>query len=171
MRPALAAALEAVALRLDEQEIPYLLGGSALLHALGLPGEVGDVDLMLREQDRVRFEAATRQWWRATTTESAGRLRSAWKATLDVDGEEVEGLGGFALGVGGCAVALPWRSAGTWRCGAAEVPLAAPELWWAVYLGYKPDKARALEAIVGPAARARIAAELGIDPGLERHRR
>lgn len=171
MRPALAAALEAVALRLDEHGIPYLLGGSALLHALGLPGEVGDIDLMLREQDRARFEAATTPWWRATTTEPAGRLRGAWKATLDVNGEEVEGLGGFALGIGDTTVALPWRGAGTWRCGGADVPLAAPELWWAVYLVHMSEKARALEAIVGPSERVRIAAELGIDRGLEHKRR
>ena len=52
MRAPLEAALEAVALRLTAAGVPFLLGGSALLDALGLDVEVRDVDLMLRPEDR-----------------------------------------------------------------------------------------------------------------------
>ena len=52
MRAPLEAALEAVALRLAAAGVPFLLGGSALLDALGLDVEVRDVDLMLRPEDR-----------------------------------------------------------------------------------------------------------------------
>ena len=55
MRAPLEAALEAVALRLAAHGVPFLLGGSALLDALGLDVEVGDVDLMLRPGDREGF--------------------------------------------------------------------------------------------------------------------
>jgi hypothetical protein len=50
MRAPLDAALETVALRLGEAGVPFLLGGSALLDALGLDVEVRDLDLMLRRQ-------------------------------------------------------------------------------------------------------------------------
>ena len=108
MRAPLEAALEAVALRLHAAGVPFLLGGSALLDALGLDVEVGDVDLMLRPEDRERFSEACADWLVSVTTEPGEVLSSDWKATLDVGGVEVEGLGG--LGVRGAAAA-PFRAA------------------------------------------------------------
>ena len=69
MSPAQAAALRAVVARLDA---PVLLGGSALLWALGLDVRVRDIDLVAREHDRAAVEALP--WWRATTTEPTDRL-------------------------------------------------------------------------------------------------
>ena len=148
------AALDAVAGRLREHGVPFLLGGSGLLHALGLDVPVRDIDLMLRAKDRGRFEAAAGGWLVGVTTDPGPVLTSAWKATLEVDGAEVEGLGG--LGFAGGPV-LPFRAAGTWR----GVPLCAPEIWWAAYRAYKPDRATLLEPLVPPEARAGILEELG----------
>jgi hypothetical protein len=147
------AALEAVAARLSEHGIPFLLGGSGLLYALGLDVPVRDLDLMLRVEDRERFEAAAGDWLVATTTEPGPVLTSAWKATLDVGGFEVEGLGGLGFAGG---PRLPFRRGGSWR----GVPLAAPEVWWAAYRAYKPERAALLEPLVEPAARERVLAEL-----------
>ena len=69
MSPELAAALEAVALRLQAAGVPFLLGGSALLHALGLDVAVRDLDLVARPQDRGALETAAGDWLVATTTE------------------------------------------------------------------------------------------------------
>ncbi len=148
MRAPLEAALEAVALRLAEHGVPFLLGGSALLDALGLDVEVRDVDLMLRPDDREAFETACGEWLRGITTEPGTVLSSEWKATLDVDGVEVEGLGGLGLAGGPPA---PFRSVGARRYGAAEVPLCDPEVWLELYRAYKPEKARSLEAWVNGA--------------------
>ena len=142
MREPLEAALEAVAERLAAHNVPFLLGGSALLDALGLDVEVRDIDLMLRPEDRGSFEAACGEWLLSVTTAPGEVLTSAWKATLDVDGVEVEGLGG--LGVTG-GPAAPFRSAGTRRYGAAEVPLCDPAVWLELYRVYKPEKAALLE--------------------------
>ena len=149
------AALEAVARRLDEHGVPFLLGGSGLLHALGLDVPVRDLDLMLRAEDRARFEAAAGDWLVSVTTEPGTVLTSAWKATLDVDGVEVEGLGGLGFAGG---PELPFRAGGTWR----GVPLAAPEVWWAAYRAYKPERAALLEPLVSRDARERVLAELGL---------
>src|SRR5688572_3414238 len=130
MRAPLDAALEAVALRLAAAGVPFLLGGSALLDALGLEVEVRDLDLMLRPDDRAGFESACRDWLVSVTTESGEVLSSDWKATLDVDGVEVEGLGG--LGFAGGAAA-PFRGGGSRMYGSAPVALCAPEVWWALY--------------------------------------
>jgi hypothetical protein len=158
MRAPLEAALEAVALRLAAAGVPFLLGGSALLDALGLAVEVRDVDLMLRPRDRMAFEAACARWPLVVTSEPGEVLTSDWKATLDVDGVEVEGLGGLGI-AGGRPV--PFRAGGSKMYGAAAVELCAPEVWWALYRVYKPEKAALLEPLVPEAARALILAELG----------
>ena len=152
MRAPLEAALEAVALRLHDARVPFLLGGSALLDALGLDVEVRDIDLMLRPEDREAFEAACSDWLAGVTTEPGSVLTSAWKATLDVGGVEVEGLGG--LGVAGGAAA-PFRGAGSRRYGAAHVPLCDPAVWLELYRAYKPEKAALLEG------RLRLGGEVG----------
>jgi hypothetical protein len=148
MRAPLEAALEAVALRLTGHGVPFLLGGSALLDALGLDVEVRDVDLMLRPQDRAAFEVACAAWLVGVTEEPGPVLTSAWKATLDVDGVEVEGLGG--LGITG-GPAAPFRAAGSRRYGRAEVPLCDPAIWLELYRVYKPERAELLEALINGA--------------------
>jgi len=145
MRAPLEAALEAVALRLAAHDVPFLLGGSALLDALGLDVPVRDIDLMLRPEDRGAFEAACGEWLMGVTTEPGAVLSSEWKATLVVGGVEVEGLGG--LGVAGAARA-PFRAGGSRRYGAAEVPLCDPAVWLELYRVYKPERAELLEALV-----------------------
>jgi SAM-dependent methyltransferase len=138
-------ALEAVALRLGGAGIPFLLGGSALLRALGLDVPVRDVDLVLRPEDREAFEAAVGEWLVSVSTEPGKIMRSAWVAKLDVEGVEVEGLGGLAMaGVG----RLPFRGAGSVRVGEAEVPLHDPAVWWTVYRAYKPERAKLLEPLI-----------------------
>jgi hypothetical protein len=132
-------ALLKVGARLREHEIDFLLGGSALLRALGHDVPVRDVDLMLRAEDRERFEAACAEWWIATTTDPGPVLTSDWKATLDVDGVEVEGLGGLGFADGR---KLPFRGEGEWR----GIPLAAPEVWYAAYRAYDPGKAALLRS-------------------------
>ena len=142
MRAPLEAALEAVALRLAEAGVPFLIGGSALLDALGLEVEVRDVDLMLRQEDRAAFEAACRDWLVAVTTEPGEVLSSDWKATLDVGGVEVEGLGGLGFADG---AAVPFRAGGSRMYGRAEVPLCDAAVWLELYRVYKPEKAALLE--------------------------
>jgi hypothetical protein len=147
-------ALDAVAQRLRAAEVEFLLGGSGLLFALGLEVPVRDIDLMLREEDRARFEAVVSDWLIGVTTSPGEVLTSAWKATLEVEGCEVEGLGGLGFAGG---PRLPFRAGGEWR----GVPLAAPEVWWAAYRAYKPERAVLLEPLVPVAARERVLRELG----------
>ena len=88
--------------------------GARCCASLGLDVPVRDVDLVLRPEDREAFEAAVGEWLVSVSTEPGEIMRSEWVATLDVDGVEVEGLGGLAMaGVG----ALPFRAAGSVRGG------------------------------------------------------
>jgi hypothetical protein len=156
--PQTAAALERVAAALRAAGIPFLLGGSGLLHALGLDVRVGDVDLVLRAGDREAVEALP--WWRSTTTAPTELMRSAWKARLLLDGVEVDAIGGMAWRAvdGGPVVEMPFRAEGEWR----GVPLAPAAHWLLLYEAYKPETAAALAAIVAPEAVAAARAELGL---------
>jgi hypothetical protein len=151
--PEVAAALEAVALRLQAAGVEFLLGGSGLLHALGLGVAVRDIDLVLRAEDLDRLRAAAGDWWLSVDTSHTELFRSAWKASLDVDGVEVEALGGLAWADGERVVEMPFRVAGTWRCGSAEVPLSDPQAWLALYERYKPERAAQLAAALRGAER------------------
>jgi hypothetical protein len=160
--PDTAAALEAVALRLQAAGVPFLLGGSALLAALGLDVTVRDIDLVARPEDRTAVERAAGGWWRRTDTAPTPLFRSPWKAELDVDGVAVEVLGGLAwtLADGGPAAAMPFRADGVWRCGRAEVPLAPAAHWLLLYERHRPDRAAQLARIVAPEARTAALDEL-----------
>jgi hypothetical protein len=160
--PEQAAALESLAGRLAGLGVPFLLGGSGLLHALGLDVAVGDLDLVLRASDRAAVEGLP--WWVSTTTEPTELMRSPWKAALDVDGVEVDAIGGLAwlAEPGGRVVEMPFRAEGAWRCGGAEIPLAPAAHWLLLYERYKPERARLLAALVGEERRAAAVAELGL---------
>ena len=164
MNAAAAAALEAVAVRLRESGIPFLLGGSGLLHALGLAVIVRDVDMVVPASERERVEAALApgDWWRGLDTAPQGIFRSPWKAALEVGGVDVDVIGGLAYATEAeRVVEMPFRPAGTWRCGSAEVPLAPPEHWLLLYERYRPERAAGLARVVSGDARARSLAELG----------
>jgi hypothetical protein len=160
--PELAAALRAVVRRLDAAGVPLLLGGSALLHALGLDVAVRDLDLVARPQDRAAAEAAAGEWWVETTTAPTALFRSPWKARLGVGGAEVELLGGLAwtLADGGPAVTMPFRAEGAWRCGDVEIGLAPAAHWQLLYERYRPERAEQLARLVPAAARAAALEEL-----------
>ena len=162
MSPELAAALEAIALRLEEAGIPFLLGGSALLDALGVPVDVGDIDLVLRPEDHDRLREAAGGWWRGSTSEPTELFRSRWKATLDVGGVEVEGLGGLAWVADGRIARMPFRTDGTWRCGAAEIPLAPAGAWLVLYERHRPDRAAVLAPHLPAGAREVALREVGL---------
>src|SRR4051794_40778744 len=143
MRAPLEAALEAVAPRLHDHGLPFLLGGSALLDALGLDVEVGDVDLMLRRQDREAFEAACAAWIVGVTDAPGPVLTSAWKATLDVGGVEVEALGGLGF-TGGAPGPVP--AAGARGDGRARGPPLGAAVWAGVFRAHKTEEGGALGA-------------------------
>ncbi|MBA2316369.1 MAG: hypothetical protein H0V93_01070 [Euzebyales bacterium] len=163
MNPHQRRALARLAARLHAEAIPFALGGSALLHVLGLTDEVGDLDLMLGPDDHDRLRAAAGGWWSGSRHGGEGIWRSAWLAWLALDGVQVDAIGGFAFVIDGREVRLPLRAAGDAEVNGVTVPLADPALWWVAYAAYKPAKAALLEAVVTPTARAAVRRELGLD--------
>jgi hypothetical protein len=157
-------ALLAVAARLDGAGVPFALGGSGLLCALGLADDVADLDLMLQPTSRDALREAAGAWWRGLDASASERFASAFRARLDVGGIEVDAIGGFSLRRGARIVRLPFRQETWWTLDGVGVPLAPVEQWWLIYRGHKPDKADLLEPRVSPARRAALLRDIG-EPG------
>ena len=161
-------ALVALARRLHEHGVGFQLGGSGLLAALGLTDAVGDLDIVVPADECDALERAAGPWWRGLVpADDHPLLRSDWWARLEVDGVPVDAIGGFGLRLGDGGrrvVTLPYRpSERSWVLDGVEVPLAPPELWWAIYRSYRPAKAELLAAVVPETARRRALAELGLN--------
>lgn len=140
MTPDIRTALVSVAECLHEHDVPYLLGGSGLLHAHGLIDQVRDLDLMLPAAALERFRAATEHWWVDVSTDDLPPYASAWKATLDVTGVQVEGIGGFAVIGPEGAITIPFEQDGSWDVDGMIIPLASLDAWRTIYSVVKPER-------------------------------
>jgi hypothetical protein len=138
--PEVRTALISVAERLRDEQVPYLLGGSALLHAHGLVDHVGDLDLMLPGNALERFRAATESWWVGVSTDAQLPFASAWKATLDVAGVQVEGIGDFAVVGPEGVLRIPYEQDGSWELDGLSIPLASLDAWRTIYRVIKPER-------------------------------
>jgi hypothetical protein len=122
--------------RLERGGVTCALGGSGLLHALGLIRAVRDWDLTT-DDDPERVRAAF------------GNLDHSWKGSDELhadqkfqfDGGSIELIVGFAFHVRQKIVKIPTIVSGHWR----GIPLGSPESWWVAYhLMKRPAKARLL---------------------------
>lgn len=165
MRDDVRAALATVGRRLDAAGVPFLLGGSGLLWALGLTEEVRDLDLQLDASDEHRLVAAAGPWLVTVTRETDDLWASPWLARLAVGRVDVDAIGGMAFRHAGGVARLPQRRGGTVEVDGVTIAYADPALWWAVYRAYKPHKAALLEAVTDDAARLRARHELALPPG------
>ena len=156
-------ALVAVTRRLSDQGVPFALGGSGLLWAHGLTDTVRDLDLVTEADAEGPLRQAVAEWVVDVSYEGTELWASRWIARLDLDGVEVDAIGGMALRHPGGVAEVPARAATRVTVDQVTVPVADPAMWWAVYRRYKPAKASLLERIVDAEARERVLAELGLD--------
>ena len=152
-----------MASRLHEQQIPFALGGSGMLHLLGLTDEVGDLDLQAPTAAHDAVREAAGRWWVDSHRETRRIWRSAWIAQLQVGREPVEVIGGLALIDDGGVRRIPLRATRDADVDGVPIPLADPALWWVVYRAYRPDKAGLLEQVVSATARRRALTETASD--------
>lgn len=166
MRSSQEAALAAVAERLEE--IPFLVGGSALLALLGADVEPGDIDLVVAGASRDALEAAAGDWWRGTRVETGHPVfRSAWLADLDLDGEPVEVVGGLAVVANGVPWEVPLRSGGSVEVAGRRVRLAAVGHWVVLYTLYNPGRAVELLPFLTDSEKQKTLMELEQGMGVE----
>ncbi len=110
--------------RLDAAELGWALGGSGLLHALGLAEHVGDWDLQTdASPEDCESAFAGRPYERF---DSNGCHADHKLALLDADAEIIIR---FAFATARGVVRVPTRVSGHWR----GMPLASPEGWAVAY--------------------------------------
>lgn len=166
MRDGLRSALAAVVRRLDD--VPYRLGGSAMLSLRGLPIAPEDIDIQVNSQDREAVLAAVGDWLVSLdATDDGGQVTSEWLATLDVDSEKVEIMADLAVRSGASRWALPLRGADTAEVDGATVALADPGPWVVLYAVYRPATAGLLAPLVTAEDRDALLRELPAAMGIE----
>jgi hypothetical protein len=164
-------ALVEVTRLLDHAGIPFQVGGSALLHALGLVDQVGDLDLVFRSRDRedlsTTLERATGAPPEFDVVQEPG-FASAWRARHAYLGTDLDMTGGIALRYpGGFVARLPFTKGTTWDLDGVAVPLAPLSDWLLVYRYHNPQRGRVLEPLVPPEQWAALLAAIGAPAGFD----
>jgi hypothetical protein len=160
VRPAVEHALASVARCLHAADIPFALGGSGLLAAHGLIDDVRDLDLMLPPGTLTALCAAVADgWWHGVDRDPHPLYASDYRARLEVDGVDVDALGGMALRIGDRICLLPFATEGEIAAAGEPIPLAPLAQWWLVYRAARPERAALVEPALPVEAR-RAALEL-----------
>jgi hypothetical protein len=137
----------------------FVLGGSAMLEAHGIPVAVGDLDLVV-DSEASALDAAP--WQSAGPVVRRKPFCSEWILRFDVEGVGVDFIGGLAIEVGDRIVQFPVRSIGTLRVDGRDVPLADPADWYHLYRFYRPDRAEAIASVWDRDLLDEAAARLGM---------
>ncbi|MGE5673726.1 MAG: hypothetical protein ACM3XM_07540 [Mycobacterium leprae] len=127
MIPALSPLLT-VADALRRAGIPFALGGSGLLHSLGLVSEVHDWDLTTDSPLPVVAAAlGDLPWVRAAHGEQ--RYATDYRLAIAVAGVSIDLMGSFAIRTEAGVCHLPTIPVSTWE----GVPVGSPEVWAVAY--------------------------------------
>jgi hypothetical protein len=153
--------LRILASTLNEAEVEWRLGGSALLAILGVDVEVHDLDVTVATDALDAVEAACRPWIRESHVGGVpSPWCSDWLLEARIGDTEVDLIGGFCvLGPSG-RTRVPQDLGGILDVDGIEVLLADPAVWWWVYRTYRPAKAAALAERIPPERRTQVAARL-----------
>ncbi len=136
--------LRQVARHLDAASIEWALGGSALLHALGLSNSVGDWDLTV-DVSQEDAHAALRDL--APTLHGNFRIHADHKVVcFDGTVEVICRFAFFRPDGGDGVIRIPTMVSGMWN----GFPTGSPEAWAVAYtlmIGEKPGRAEKAEAL------------------------
>jgi hypothetical protein len=145
-------ALAALTRVLAGEDVPFQVGGSALLYALGLVDEVGDLDVVFRPEDRVRLGTALLSATGVPPVFDVGQepgFVSGWRASHRFRGVDLDMTAAVALRYReGFVARLPFRDGSVWDVEGTPVPLAPLTDWLLVYRYHNPARAELLEPFV-----------------------
>ncbi len=155
-------ALRALALALDGADIDWRLGGSALLAAMGLTDQVGDLDVTVAAEMLDEVQQACAPWLVGTSIADApAPWCSDWLVSLRIGDTDVDVIGGLCVRVSTDRVRVPQDLGGHLDVEGVSVPLADPAVWWWVYRAYRPAKAARLAEVVPAERLAEVERRLG----------
>ena len=121
------AALKQVSDRLKEANIDHALGGTGLLFALGLIGEVHDWDITVEAPLELIEPMLAGLIWEPVGPSEA--FSSDFLIRIFLEGAVIEIISGFTILRSGQKHRIPFSVAGQWK----GVPLANPKTWQKAY--------------------------------------
>ncbi|MGQ8874412.1 hypothetical protein [Paenibacillus sp. TSA_86.1] len=123
--------------RLEENNIAYSLGGSAMLYVLGLVDSVNDWDVMVDCPKSKFIEAIAAYDW---IEKESGDKPFASEYRLEIKSLDVDVIGGFAFDVDGRRLELPLCPIPNVKWHGMNV--SSPEVWYVAYhMMGRPEKA------------------------------
>jgi hypothetical protein len=116
--------------------LPWSLGGSGLLLAHGLRERAGgDWDICVPVDRQAEVEQRLAPWGLKLGPLEHPAWRSELVGSIDVDGVQVEFLGGIAFRHEAGVYRMPFEAAADWwEVGGRRLPLAPLEEWFTLYL-------------------------------------
>lgn len=134
-------ALLEVAAALGGQDVPFGVGGSALLALLGIPVTVGDLDVLVP----VGIDPPPLPWPAVDPGLPPGPVASDWILRGRVLGVSVDLMSGLRVDTGSGVVEVPIDGGGVADVGGVEVALSSPRAWRELYRRHRPQRAELLE--------------------------
>jgi hypothetical protein len=168
LAPQLRAGLAELARRLDHHEVPFLLGGSAMLVCRGIDVAVGDLDIWVSRHQLNAVLAALEPDHPVIRREPRPPWQSAWlvRARLcsGAGSVAVDIIGDLAIEIGGVVARFPIDvdTAEVVDVDGWPVPIDSMWRWYHLYRLHDPGKAAQIYSVAGPGDLAGAAAELGL---------
>lgn len=151
--PAIAVALAGASQALTSARVPHAVGGSVLLHAMGVEIVPGDVDILASVHCR-RAVSDALTWRRLGGPKPSEFVRSTWIDRYQAPGAVVEVIGDMTVQVGEHRLLVPIGGEESISVNSVDVPLGDPAAWLAVYRVIRPERAEALAAVLRDAGTA-----------------
>jgi len=160
-------ALISLADDLGVASIPWQLGGSGLLCALGLVDTVRDLDVVFPGSAQPELAALLE---RATgfapefDDRQERNFHSGWRARHEYLGVELDMTAEITFDFrGGPTVRLPFEPGGTWDLEGRAIPLGPLPQWLLIYRHHNPVRAALLAPLVSDDDWNRMVSCLGVD--------
>lgn len=150
LNPALLAALSQTASALNKAQVCWALGGSFMLAARGLPCTIGDIDLIVREDDAEKAAALLGTFCTAAPIKSKAPFTTAHFFKLNCGGVGIDVMGGFGIDTPLGNFKYHFGERGeelqTLNIAGQCVPLCPLEDWWLLY-GLMPGREEKVKMI------------------------
>ena len=162
------AALVSLGRALGTAGIPWQLGGSGLLHAMGLVDTVRDLDVVFPPEAMDPMTVVLREHTGVEPTFTARQedgFVSGFRGRHEWDGVELDVTAGITLDYGGLVVRLPFSAGREWMFGGEVIPLAPLEQWLLIYRFHNPVRSRLLAPLVVDEAWESLVTGLGLPRG------